>query len=97
MSTNDCPTEDVGPKQVTYSSSTCFYLSESRFISNSIIVTVSKSLSLCHGRDGWDVSSAVFVPCLDFSKAKTCVPFFVSLFVEKTSRTHKKKPIFRCI
>ena len=88
----DRPAEDVGPKQITYSSSKWFYLSESRFISNFTIVKVSKSIFLCNGRDGFDVSSAVSYIALPwFFEGKTCVPFFDSLFMEKTSRTDKRK------
>ena len=37
-------------KITRYSSSAYFYLSDSKFIANYIIVTVVKSASVCHGR-----------------------------------------------
>lgn len=56
MSASERTTEVVGRKQIAYSSSPYFYLSESKFIANFTLLTVSKSMFLCHGRDGFDVS-----------------------------------------
>ena len=62
MSASERTTEVVGRKQIAYSSSPYFYLSESKFIANFTLLTVSKSMFLCHGRDGLKVSKSVSCP-----------------------------------